>query len=155
MSLRIFHIVFVTVSSLMSFVFGGWCWRYAAANQSGGYRLLGAAAFGVGVALIVYGFWFWKKIKTIGDGQGGGGSGGTGAAMVTVLLGWLLSRQGVDACTVCYGEAEGPMIEGARAGVWLLFGLVGGVQICFVSFFVYLWRRGRKFRDTADPEELT
>lgn len=152
MSLRTFHIVFVTVSSLMSFVFGGWCWRYAEANASGAYRALAMASFGAGAVLIAYGVWFWKKIGV----KGGGGSGGHKGAMVaTVMLVWLLSRQGIDACTVCYGEAEGPMIDAARNGVWLLFGLVGGVQICFAAFFVYLWRRGRKFRDTDRPEELT
>ena len=41
MNLKSFHIFFVTVSTLMSFGFGGWCWRYAGVNQSTGFRLLG------------------------------------------------------------------------------------------------------------------
>ena len=36
----------------------------------------------------------------------------------------------------------------ARLGVWLLFGLVGAMQVSFVLFFVYLWRRARKYRQT-------
>ena len=137
MNLKSFHILFVTVSSLMSFVFGGWCWRYAETIQSSGYRALGAASFGAGVALIAYGFWFWKKIK----GTTGGVSKGGTLALVLAL--WFVSQQPADACTVCYGEAAGPMIDGARAGVWLLFGLVAFVQVSFGAFFVYLWRRTR------------
>ncbi len=141
MNLKTFHIVFVTVSSLMSFVFGGWCWRYAEANQTSGYRTLGIASFGAGVALIVYGFWFWKKINV--SGSGASGRPGKGGAVALVLLVWFLGQQTAEACTTCYGEAQGPMIDAARAGVWLLFGLVGGVQAAFAAFFVHLWRRSR------------
>ena len=35
------------------------------------------------------------------------------------------------------------MIDGARWGVYLLFGLVGVVQIGFATFFVKLWRRAQ------------
>ena len=141
MNLKTFHIVFVTVASLLSFVFGGWCWRYAETNQASGYRMLGAASFGAGVALIVYGFWFWKKIN--GPRRDASGGPGKGGAVALTLLLWFLGDQTAEACTVCYGEAQGPMIDAARAGVWLLFGLVGGVQAAFVAFFVHLWRRSR------------
>ena len=141
MNLKTFHIIFVTVSSLMSFVFGGWCWRYAEANQASGYRTLGAASFGAGLALIVYGFWFWKKINA--PGSVASGRPGKGGVMALVLLVWFLGQQTAEACTTCYGDAQGPMIDAARAGVWLLFGLVGGVQAAFAAFFVHLWRRSR------------
>ncbi len=141
MNLKAFHIVFVTLSSLMSFVFGGWCWRYAEANQTSGYRAISAASIGAGIALIVYGFWFWKKINAPRSGVSG--RPGKGGAIALVLLVWFLGQQTAEACTVCYGEAQGPMIDAARAGVWLLFGLVGSVQAAFVAFFVHLWRRSR------------
>ncbi len=141
MNLKAFHIVFVTLSSLMSFVFGGWCWRYAETGQASGYRALGAASFGAGAALIVYGFWFWKKINVSGSGTSG--RPGKGGVMALVLLVWFLGQQTADACTTCYGDAQGPMIDAARAGVWLLFGLVGSLQAAFAAFFVHLWRRSR------------
>ena len=137
MNLKTFHIFFVTVSSLMSFGFGGWCWHYADVNQTSGIRALAAASFVVGVALIVYGFWFWKKINA--GGPNGPGKGG--AAALILLLIWFLGQPAAEACTTCYGEAQGPLIDGARAGVWLLFGLVGALQAAFIGFFVYLWRR--------------
>jgi hypothetical protein len=49
------------------------------------------------------------------------------------------------ACNVCYGEAEGPMIEAASMGVWLLIAVLAAVQSSFALFFIYLWRRARKF----------
>ena len=151
MGLKNFHIAFVTVSSLLCFVFGGWCWRYAAAQDAGGWRTLAAASVGAGVALIAYGFWFWRKIKAAEENATRGG--GKGAAIAVVLLAWLLGQPAADACSVCYGQAEGPMIDAARSGVWLLFGLVGSVQVCFVAFFVYLWRRNKRYH-AAHPEEL-
>lgn len=139
MNLKTFHIVFVTMSSLMSFVFGGWCWRYAEANASAGIRSLGVASVGAGVALIAYGFWFWKKINP-GPSNRASGS-GKGGAIALVLLVWFLGQPVAEACNTCYGEAEGPLIDAARAGVWVLFGLVGAIQAAFIGFFVYLWRR--------------
>ena len=53
------------------------------------------------------------------------------------------------ACNVCYGEAEGPMIEAASMGVWLLIGVLAVVQSSFALFFIYLWRRARKFASGA------
>ena len=51
-----------------------------------------------------------------------------------------------EACSVCYGSADGPMIDAARLGVWLLFGLVLAIQLAFGTFFVSLWRRARRYR---------
>jgi caa(3)-type oxidase subunit IV len=64
---------------------------------------------------------------------------------VTVLLAavLMLAPTAADACTVCFGEAEGPMIDGARMGVYLLFGLTVAVQVAFGAFFVNLYRRSR------------
>jgi len=56
---------------------------------------------------------------------------------------WLAAPSAPRACAVCFGEANGPMIDGARMGVWLLFGLTGLVQLAFLAFFVCLYRRGK------------
>ena len=64
--------------------------------------------------------------------------------VLPILFGiWLLDQPETLACAVCYGGAEGPMIDAARWGVFLLFGLIGVVQIGFATFFVKLWRRAR------------
>ena len=59
---------------------------------------------------------------------------------------WIAASRMASACAVCYGEAQGPMIDAARLGVWLLFGLVFAVQLSFVVFFIYLRRQARTCR---------
>lgn len=57
-------------------------------------------------------------------------------------LGLLLANAAFAfACTTCYGRAEGPLIDAARLGIWLLLGLTLCVQGGFVAFFLYLRRR--------------
>jgi hypothetical protein len=48
-----------------------------------------------------------------------------------------------SACSTCFGAAEGPMIDGARMGVWALFGLTLLIQGAFLWFFITLYRRSR------------
>lgn len=148
MSLKAFHIVFVTASSLVAFAFAGWALH---AYTEGGERTMlalavGSALFAVG--LIVYGFWFWRKIRTREEEQRRRRKLMRPVPIVLAL--WLLSDQAVWACSVCYGDAEGPMIEAARGGVYLLFGLIGAMQVAFATFFVSLWRRARRSRKSAN-----
>jgi hypothetical protein len=58
---------------------------------------------------------------------------------VLVLL--LGEASGAAACTTCYGQAGGPLIDAARLGIWLLLGVTLVVQGGFVAFFIYLRRR--------------
>jgi len=149
MSLKVMHIVFVTASSLLCFVFGGWSVHAYRVGRGEVNLALGLPAFAIGVGLIVYGFWFWRKITTREEEDRRRRK---ILGRVPVLLGvWVLGTRAASACSVCYGEAAGPMIDGARLGVFLLFGLVGAVQLAFVLFFIHLWRRARVFeqRETA------
>ena len=65
MSLKAFHILFITISTLLAIGFGVWSLRaYQAAQQTLDL------AFGIGsllgaVALMVYGRYFLKKLKTV------------------------------------------------------------------------------------------
>jgi hypothetical protein len=64
MSLRIFHIVFVTLSTLLAL--GIAAWEYENYRAFGGAHILGASfASAFAVTLTVYGFWFWKKAKRL------------------------------------------------------------------------------------------
>jgi hypothetical protein len=53
------------------------------------------------------------------------------------------------ACASCYGLADGPLIDAARLGVFLLLGVVLAVQGGFLAFFLYLRRRAAKAADEA------
>jgi hypothetical protein len=39
------------------------------------------------------------------------------------------------------------LIDAARLGVWLLFGLVLSLQLAFVVFFFYLRKRAKNFEE--------
>jgi amino acid transporter len=141
-SLKAFHIVFVCLSSLLAFGFAGWSYHYSSAREDSGYLLLALGSVACGVALIAYGFWFWRKIKTQDEDRRRRRKKIHPVPVVLAL--WLASHQVASACSVCYGDAEGPMIDAARMGVYLLFGLVLAMQIAFGGFFIYLRRRARQ-----------
>jgi hypothetical protein len=57
---------------------------------------------------------------------------------------WLASSGAALACPSCYGAGSGPMVDAARAGAFLLLGIVFALQAAFVAFFLYLRRRARQ-----------
>ena len=65
MSLKVFHIVFVAASVLLSFGFA--FWSIEQYLHSGGARDLafGIASAVVGIGLILYGRAVWKKLQSI------------------------------------------------------------------------------------------
>jgi hypothetical protein len=65
MSLKHFHILFVTVSTLLllSLACAGWnMFRTQAGMLNLALALLATVST---IAMIVYGFWFWKKMKNL------------------------------------------------------------------------------------------
>lgn len=65
MSLKAFHIIFITFSALMAFGIGMWClWVNKVAGTSA-YTIGAVISFAAAVALIVYGCWFWRKMKRL------------------------------------------------------------------------------------------
>jgi hypothetical protein len=66
MSLKAFHIIFITASTILAFGFGAWSLIEYFTLKSGALDLiLGSASVGAGFALIVYGKYFLKKLKHI------------------------------------------------------------------------------------------
>jgi hypothetical protein len=66
MSLKAFHLVFVTVSVVLSLGFGAWA--MADYRRSGDAESLwwGVGSFAGAIALLVYGRWFLRKLKGVG-----------------------------------------------------------------------------------------
>jgi len=65
MSLKAFHVVFITAASALAFGFGVWMIR--GYNDEGVTRdlIYGIASFVVGVGLLVYEGFFLKKLKNV------------------------------------------------------------------------------------------
>jgi len=147
MNLKVIHIVFVGSAVLLALFFGGWCLA-----QGGGYAVGAILSFTVAGVLVLYGFWFWRKVTTPEEEWNRRRK---LFRTVPVVVGlWLFgSEQAAWACSVCYGAAEGSMIDAARAGVWFLLGAVFLMQGAFVLFFLYLRRRARRYREDSrkDP----
>ena len=64
MSLKAFHVVFVSASALLAFGFAVWCFR-AVPEPGGGRLAAGAASVLVGACLIAYEAWFLKRMKGV------------------------------------------------------------------------------------------
>jgi hypothetical protein len=58
MSLKAFHLIFVTLLTTLSFGFAAWAF-------TSGYLLWGVLGIAVAILVIFYGFYFLKKLKKI------------------------------------------------------------------------------------------
>jgi len=70
------------------------------------------------------------------------------------LLVALTVAQAAIACPVCFGPADSAMTKGASAGIWVLLGVIGFVQLGFVALFVTFWKRARDLRKRKEQFHL-
>ncbi len=61
-------------------------------------------------------------------------------------VGLLLSAQPVLACSVCYGDPNSAMTQGAQAGVLVLLGVVGTVLTGLASLLIFWMRRAAQMK---------
>ena len=66
MSLKAFHLVFITASMLLLFGFSAWSLnQYFSAGRNAADLAWGAGSIVAGVLLMVYGKYFLKKLKNV------------------------------------------------------------------------------------------
>lgn len=65
MTLKGFHIVFITFSTLLALCLGGWCVGLNMTFGGTGYIFGAVASFAAAVALFIYGIWFYRKMKRL------------------------------------------------------------------------------------------
>jgi hypothetical protein len=66
MSLKAFHIIFITASSALAFGCGAWALRNYLSTEGRVMDLLFAiASLATGIGLIIYGRYFLKKLKNV------------------------------------------------------------------------------------------
>jgi len=56
-------------------------------------------------------------------------------------------------CPSCFGQAQGPLIDAARLGIWLLLALTLCLQGAFAAFFLYLRRKAAMTASQAPDEQ--
>ncbi|MFN7140310.1 MAG: hypothetical protein ACK4UN_13320 [Limisphaerales bacterium] len=66
MSLKAFHIIFVTAATLLAFGFGAWALHSYTVSRSVLDLVMGILAVVMGVGMIWYGKYFLRKLKNIG-----------------------------------------------------------------------------------------
>jgi hypothetical protein len=69
---------------------------------------------------------------------------------VALFVAGALLAPAANACPVCFGSPDDPMVKGSSNGIWVLLGIVFFVQLGFVALFWSFWRRAKelkKFRD--------
>jgi len=65
MSLKGFHIVFITFATLLALGSGAWCLWVDSMHGSPSFRIGAIGSFVAGAALIIYGIWFYRKMKRL------------------------------------------------------------------------------------------
>ena len=65
MSLKGFHIVFITFSSLLALICGAWCLHVNSIAGAPVYIIGAIVCFVASAGLVVYGVYFWKKMKRL------------------------------------------------------------------------------------------
>ncbi len=65
MSLKGFHIVFITFSTLLALGCGIWCLQLVQMTGATGYALGAICSFFAALGLVIYGFWFYRKMKRL------------------------------------------------------------------------------------------
>ncbi len=152
MSLRAFHILLISLSSLLALLFAGWSLQAYRATGRGSDAAFALFSFVLAGALAAYIVWFSRRVRSREDDDRQRRK--IIRHLIVGALAWSASARPAAACAVCFGQAEGPMIDAARLGVWLLFGLVLAVQGAFVVFFLYLRKQARasarRFRARAE-----
>lgn len=63
MSLKAFHIFFITISVLLCLGFGAWCISSDYTHGRAAYAIAGYISFGLGALLVLYEIMFLKKFK--------------------------------------------------------------------------------------------
>ena len=65
MSLKAFHIIFVSLSVLLSLGFGLWAVLQYMHVHSIGFLAVAIESMAFAVVLVCYGFWFLRKLKNV------------------------------------------------------------------------------------------
>ncbi|MCB0406311.1 MAG: hypothetical protein KDD51_16135 [Bdellovibrionales bacterium] len=132
MSLRAFHIFFVTIASLFCLWFGLWSYDEFSVTH-GRLSLVFAFSSAIGgVALLFYLNWFVRRTRQ------------WTALLVPVLLAHCFSGNSALACAVCFGAKDSAMVQGANAGIGFLLAIICVVLVAFASLFIVWIRRAQK-----------
>lgn len=132
MSLRAFHIFFVTIASLFCLWFGMWNVDQFQAIRSGLSLLFAGLSFVGGFGLLFYLWWFVRHTRQ------------WSLMLLPLLLGNSFFSAQAVACAVCFGSQDSAMVQGANAGIGFLLAVICVVLIAFASLFIVWIRKAQR-----------
>lgn len=121
MSLRKFHIFFITVSGLLAL--GMVFWGVYFFKTTGNYSGFFFSGLGLAGAILLYRYlrWFLEKYSRL-----------LGLATLSAMLGVFLSPRALLACATCYQDPDNPLTQGTMWGVWFLVVVIVGVLLSII-----------------------
>lgn len=133
MSLKAFHVFFITVSCLLSAFLILWGLRNFQTSGDRTDLALGLIGTLMLVLLIPYFRWFRNKMSRISQ-----------MALFVILAGAcsVLPRTAF-ACAVCFGDPNSPMTRGLKGGIIFLIAMTGGVLGSILTIAVKWARRAK------------
>ncbi|OVE82107.1 hypothetical protein BVY03_02335 [bacterium K02(2017)] len=135
MSLRFFHLFFISLSIMICLGFGWWCVEVSyPLNHQISYIVLGIISLVSGVLLMIYGNSFIRKFKQA----------------KTLLI--MMAATGISsiystwaqACPTCMRNISGKEAEAINWGIITLLICIIAVLACFAGFFIYLIKKNNK-----------
>lgn len=121
MSLKAFHVFFITLATLMCLGVAGWNGSAWMAGGSAVHLLASAGWAAAAIGLTVYAVLFLRKYRSLGY----------------LLLLVTLFAENAEACSVCFGDPASPMTKGMIAGIWVMLGCIGTLLAAFAGLFLY------------------
>ncbi|HXT19438.1 MAG TPA: hypothetical protein VN923_01685 [Thermoanaerobaculia bacterium] len=65
MSLKAFHVIFISAAVVLAVWLGVWAWGQRQAAGDGGFTALAIGAFAAAAGLVVYEAWFLRKTRKV------------------------------------------------------------------------------------------
>lgn len=131
MSLKVFHIVFITLSLVMCFGAGALEIRSYAVMRDLLHLAVGLICLAGGVGLVFYLKSVLKKYKNFS------------VAAFCVFL--VFYAQNSLACSVCYGDPDSPMARGLVSAVLTLLAVIVFVLSLFAALMVRFYKRSKLY----------
>ena len=67
------------------------------------------------------------------------------ASIIFIFILWLPTN--AQACAVCYGAADDPMVKGMNSAIFFLLGAIGSILLGVISLTIYFARRAKRLNN--------
>lgn len=135
MSLKTFHIFFISVSALLLLFFAAWGLQQFRSTGNQMSLILGGFSAILLLPLGLYGAWFLRKIRKLPPAAI--------AAFLAAAGTTLLKSHRAFACAVCFGDPNSLMTKGANWGILTLAIVIVMILVGIAAIAVIWGRRDR------------